>query len=463
MITVIVPICLLVFLLLCKKVPLVGGKIWPSLGVASICALVMGGIYNPIKWISAWLYGIDTIAWVLFLTVFGSIYAQTQIQLGTMDTVFSCFKAKFGERPRILVCCILLTLVIAGALLGGGTASIAIVGVLMIPSLVQLGLDPTKVCATLVMGGAIGSLMPPVSQAIFLSSSLIHTEVDLANQYCYFTVGSAFIVECIYVSFCFIDKNAKIVDYDENGNIIPPRKVKDILIERWWTLIPFLFLLVLVILRTVKIIDIVPLVFNQISIGGVPFMTAISKIFFIKGFTNVTNLILVLSTLVAYIFPIVRKTKFECIVVGVKNSVSMMIVLFFSALMVGAFTYGGQIEIVKDFAMGLDLHVLKFGGMAAMVIMGMLTGTQSTPNNAIFSFFGPALLQAGILPGKAAAAGAQFAAAGQGMPPADTCTFFTAGLVGSVLNAEVNPVRSMLLATPVWLWVVFTGMILLYV
>ena len=463
MITVIVPICLLVFLLLCKKIPFIGGNISASLGVAAVCAMIMGGVYSPLKWVEAWLYGVNTIAWVLFLTVFGSIYAQTQIKLGTMDTVFCCFKAKFGERPRILICCILLTLVVAGSLLGGGTPSIAIVGVLMIPSMVQLGLDPTQICATLVMGGSIGSLMPPVSQAIFLSSSLIHTDVDLANQYAYFTIFSAFIVECIYVSHCFVKKDAKIVDYDENGNILPPKKASDILASKWYTLVPFAFLLVIILLRSFKVVDIVPLVLNQISINGEPFMKAIGKIFFIKGFTNVTNLLLFLSTFVSYIFPQVHMSGAECVVKGVKNSVTMVIILFFSAFMVGSFTFGGQIEVVKKFAMDLDLNVLKFGGMAAMVIMGMLCGTQSTPNNEIFSFFGPALLQAGIAPGKAAAAGAQFAAAGQGMPPADTVTFFTDGLVGGVLDAEVNPIRSMMLATPVWLWIIFTGMLLLYI
>lgn len=463
MITVVVPICLLVFLLLCKKIPFLGGNIPAALGIAGVCAMIMGGVYNPIKWGEAWLYGVDTIAWVLFLTVFGSIYAQTQIKLGTMDTVFQCFKAKFGERQRILICCILLTLVISGSLLGGGTPSIAIVGVLMIPSMVQLGLDQDQICATLVMGGSIGSLMPPVSQAIFLSSSLIHTDVDLANQYAYVTIFSAFIVECIYISHRFVSKDARIVDYDEEGKIIPPDSVGKILSDKWYTLIPFAFLLLIILLRSFKIVDIVPLVLNQIHIGGEPFLQALKKIFFIKGFTNVTNLILILSTFVAYTFPQVHGSGAECVVRGFKNAVTMMIILFFSAFMVGSFTFGGQIEVVKKFAMGLDLNVLKFGGMAAMVIMGMLCGTQSTPNNAIFSFFGPALLQAGIEPGKAAAAGAQFAAAGQGMPPADTVTFFTAGLVGGVLGKEVNPIRSMMLAAPVWLWVIFTGLILLYI
>ncbi len=111
----------------------------------------------------------------------------------------------------------------------------------------------------------------------------------------------------------------------------------------------------------------------------------------------------------------------------------------------------------------MDINVLKIGGALAMVLLGMLTGTQSTPNNAIFSFFGPALIDAGITPGKAAAAGAQFAAAGQGMPPADLTTFFAAGLVSGVLKKDVDPVKSMCLAAPVWLWITITGFILLYI
>ena len=463
MISAVVPISLLLIILLCKKIPVIGGKIHVALAVAAFAALLMGGVYSPLEWLNAWIYGIDTIAWVMFLTVFGSIYAQTQIKLGTMDTVFRSFKAKFGKKPRTLAVCIIMTLVVAGALLGGGTPSIAIVGVLMIPSLVQLGMDPTRICATLVMGGALGSLMPPVSQAIFLSSSLVGIDVDFANQYAYFTVGSAVILACIYVSTAFVKKGTQVIDYDENGKPLPPERVSDILREKWYSLVPFLVLVVIIILRSAKIVDIVPLMLNTIKIGGVEFLPYIRKITFIKGFGNVTVLIIILATIISYLFPDVRRKPMECISEGIKNAVPMSVILIFSALMVGAFVKGGQIEAVKAFAAGLDLHVLKFGGAAAMVILGMLTGTQSTPNNAIFSFFGPALIQAGIEPGKAAAAGSHFAAAGQGMPPADLTTFFTAGLVSGVLKQEVDPVQSMIYATPVWAWITLMGLLLLYI
>lgn len=442
---------------------MIGENIHAALGAAGLSALLLGGIYSPVMWLRAWFKGLDTVAWVMALTVFGSIYAQTQIKLGTMDVVFRCLKAQFGRKPRALAVCIILTLVVSGAILGGGSPSIAIVGVLMIPSLVQLGLDPTRVCAVLVMGGAIGSLMPPVSQAITLSSSLVNLEVDAANTYAYFTVGSAVAVTCLYVAFCFVKKDVIVGDRDENGVLLPPEKIQDILHKGWTALVPFVLLVIIILLRTLNIVDIVPNLINLIKIDGEALLTVIKRIPIIQAFGNATVDILIFVTIIAYLFPKVYKGGVSCIWEGLKDALKPSIIQVFSGLMVGAFVYGGQIEIVKEFAAGLDINILKIGGAIAMVILGMLTGTQSTPNNAIFSFFGPALVEAGVTPGKAAAAGAQFAAAGQGMPPADLTTFFAAGLVSGVLKEEVDPVRSMFYAAPVWLWITFTGFLLLYI
>lgn len=463
MITVIIPIILLLAILLCKKIPLIGGNIHVALAAAGFSALILGGVYNPIVWAQAWFKGLDTVAWVMALTVFGSIYAQTQIKLGTMDVVFRCLKSKFGKKPRALAACIILTLVVSGAILGGGSPSIAIVGVLMIPSLVQLGLDPTKICAVLVMGGAVGSLMPPVSQAITLSSSLAGVEVDAANVYAYFTVGSAVIMTCLYVGFVFVKKGIIVGDRDENGNLLPPEKVSDILHTGWTALVPFALLVIIILLRTLKIVDLIPNLINLIKINDEGILVVLKRIPIVQALSNATVDILIFVTIIAYFFPRVHREKLACIKDGLHDALKPSIIQVFSGLMVGAFVYGGQLEVVKEFASTLDINVLKIGGALAMVLLGMLTGTQSTPNNAIFSFFGPALIDAGVTPGKAAAAGAQFAAAGQGMPPADLTTFFAAGLVSGVLKKDVDPVKSMCLAAPVWLWITITGFILLYI
>ena len=210
------------------------------------------------------------------------------------------------------------------------------------------------------------------------------------------------------------------------------------------------------------IVDIVPDLINLIRIDGRGLLEVLNEIPILRAFANATVDILIFVTLVAYLFPKVYKSGGACLADGVKDAIKPSVIQVFSGLMVGAFVYGGQIEVVKAFASELDINVLKIGGALAMVLLGMLTGTQSTPNNAIFSFYGPALLEAGIEPGKAAAAGAQFAAAGQGMPPADLTTFFAAGLVSGVLKEKVDPVKSMFYAAPVWLWITFTGLILLY-
>jgi len=54
----------------------------------------------------------------------------------------------------------------------------------------------------------------------------------------------------------------------------------------------------------------------------------------------------------------------------------------------------------------------------ALNAIGMLTGSQSTAQNVIFSFFGPALVAKGLDPVHVAIAGSHIASAGQGMPPA---------------------------------------------
>ena len=78
MITVIVPICLLVVLILFKKLPFVKGNVMICLFIAGFVALLMGGVFNPLSWLKAWILGLDKLAWIIALGLFGSIYAETQ-------------------------------------------------------------------------------------------------------------------------------------------------------------------------------------------------------------------------------------------------------------------------------------------------------------------------------------------------------------------------------------------------
>lgn len=97
-----------------------------------------------------------------------------------------------------------------------------------------------------------------------------------------------------------------------------------------------------------------------------------------------------------------------------------------------------------------------------MALIGMLTGSQSTAQNVVFSFFGPALIAIGLKPTFVALAGANLAAAGQGLPPADLTTFVVAGIVGGMLGKKVNPIRAMIYMLPMCLSLLAMGLILLY-
>lgn len=112
--------------------------------------------------------------------------------------------------------------------------------------------------------------------------------------------------------------------------------------------------------------------------------------------------------------------------------------------------------------MGLDANVMKIGGTVAMCLIGMLTGSQSTTQNSIFSFFGPALVATGMNPTYAALAGANLAAAGQGMPPADLCMFVICGMMSAQLDKKVNPVKAMLYSFPMCFVYLVIGVVLLY-
>ena len=85
------------------------------------------------------------------------------------------------------------------------------------------------------------------------------------------------------ILFIVGDEGTTIKEISETLNITES-EVKEILTEKWYTLVPFAFLLVIILLRSLKIVDIVPLLLNQIVIGGEPFLKAIDKIFGISLF-----------------------------------------------------------------------------------------------------------------------------------------------------------------------------------
>ena len=473
MIKVVIPIAVLLFIILCKKLPKIGGNIYVALMVTGVLSLLMGGVFAPARWIGAWVDGLDRISWVICLSIFGSIYAETQVQLGTMDTVMGALKSRFYNSPRILVVCVVLSLVVAGSLLGDAVAASTVIGVLTIGVLSSINLSPEKICCIIVAGASMGSIMPPISQAFALSSSLVGSGPDSTIRYGYITVPLIVLVVTTYMVLFFIKGHPVIREYDENGNEITSREAAmQILKKNWKSLIPLGILVVVILFRTItneKIhFDLVPDLLSQINFitiddTSISFYEWLNNLTVFKGLANGIVLSIILVTVISFCFKKVRVNARETLNNGLAKVKTTVLLQVCAAFMLGCFYAGGQVDAVQEFAMGLNSNVLKIGGAAAMMLMGMLTGSQSTAQNVVFTFFGPALVAAGRSLDYTAVAGAHLAAAGMGMPPVDLTTFVVAGIVGGILGKKVDPLKSMLYMLPMCICMAAVGFVFMYI
>ena len=221
-------------------------------------------------------------------------------------------------------------------------------------------------------------------------------------------------------------------------------------------LIPLALLVTIILLRLVFEIDLVTMLFGFI-------LTPLANVKILKGLTNLIVFTMIIVTIVSCCYSSVRKNLLPTLKTGIKNVKGSIFIQGSAGLMLGAFYSAGQIEAVQNFALGLNQHLLKLGGAAALNLMGMLTGSQSTAQNTIFTFLGPALAQLGVDPVHAAIAGSHIAASGQGMPPADLTCFVVCGLVGGILGKKVDPVKTMLLNMPMCVYLFIVGCVFMYI
>lgn len=473
MLKVVIPMAVLLIIVLCKKIPVIGGKINVALVVTGALTLLLGGLYNPGQWVAAWIDGLDRLSWIIALSIAGSLFAEISIRLGTIDTIIGALTAKFGRHPRMLIICILFALTLAGSLLGDAIAASTVIGMLTIGILVSMNMSYEKISAIIVMGACVGSIMPPMTQALALASSLVGTPADPVINLGYVTVSISFIVVAIYSAFFLVHKDNVPGANPEVQIRFADQSASSILRANWKSLIPLLFLIVVVLLRTVEIpylsVDLGPSILQSIRFliledGTVlSLYDLLSGMSIVNGLTNGIVLSILCAIAVAFFFPVINKNAAN-ICKESFSKVKMTVVLqICCAFMLGSFYAAGSVDAVSEFAQGLNGNVLKIGGAAAMILLGMLTGSQSTTQNVVFSFFGPALVAFGVNPTYAAVAGAHLATAGQGLPPADLTTFVVVGIVASQFGKKVDPLKSMFYSMPMCICMMLVGLFFLYI
>ena len=433
MITVIVPVLVLIVLIMVKKIPFVGGKVTYALIIAGLLALLMGGVFNPLQWVLAWIDGIDKLAWIMALNIFGSIYAASQTEMKTLDLVLNVARVSLGRSPKGLIVAIILVLGLAGSLLGDSVASATVVGILVIGILSDMQISAAGIGCIIMMGASLGSIMPPITQAVFLASSLAQVDTTPVVNISYITVGIGFVICTIYAVFAFV----KIKALPEH--LIPNKTAGQIMHGNWHLMLPLL-------------------------------MGWLSNITILKGLSNNIVTFLITATLVSLFFKPVRKNLPKVVKNGVVGALPAVKVELGAALLLGAFYAAGQIEAVQAFAASMEAGALKVSGGLGILLISALTGSQSTGQNTIFSFLAPALASVGVDPVHAAVASAHIASGGQAFPPVSAPALAISAVVESILvqklgkdAGKVDSIRVMVLTLPMSIYFVIVGFLFLFI
>ncbi|WP_337969803.1 TRAP transporter large permease subunit [Virgibacillus salexigens] len=446
MLMIIIPLGLLFGIALIKQIPKIGGDIRVALLAATISSAIISEL-TVWGMLVAMVDGIDRLAWVIMLSIFGSIYAETQVKIGSVDTTLFSLRAIFGRSSRGLIIAIFMTLIFAGSLLGDAIAAATVIGFLVIHALSELRLKPEQIGMIILLGSSIGSIMPPITQGVFLSASLVNTDPSPVLHLAFLTVSVGAIIAVIE-SIRFV-KNKKLPN-----DLIPTESLGQLLEARWTTLIPLFVLLIIVLTHTI---------FNYNIFTNFPVLSMISqllmKVPIIQGVTFPVVSAIIVASIVSFLFTNVRNQAKKIVKDGIIRVHQTVQIQICAGMMVGVFYASGVIDQMAIMTQELSTSMVKIGGMLSVVIVGMMTGSQTTAQTVNITFLGPILENMHVDPTLIALGASHIAAAGQNMPPVGLTAFVICGLIGGILNQKVDPLRVMFLALPNSMYFLLVGLL----
>lgn len=460
MTAVVVALAVLLVIVLCKKIPVIGGKVYVGLAAAGVIVLAMTGSLAPHYWGAAIEDGLNRFLWIIIFCLLANFFGECQIRLGVIDKVMRLLKVIFGKSHIALLASTVTVMLILGAFVGSTSACIMVVGLFMAKPLHKMGLSVEEVGATLVMGATLGSLMPPVSFSFNTSASTLGVDVMPVLERGYIVAGLAFIIGLTYIVFVFggrAKKRMAFQEYDFSQD--EKESVGEILKDIGATCIPMLLLVVIIIAKNAFKIDL-----TAMTIGRLTAPLAGMRVF--SAFNNFLVLTFFLMSCVSLLYRPCREHFAEAFVTCAKRSYMMWVVLLAAAFMVGAVFVTGRMDAIAAWAQGLSSTALVIGGAVVMALIGMLSGSDGTATSAIAPFLGPALMGNGFAAVPVAVAIGCWAVAGQGAPPADTCTFMVCGILSGLLGDDaknINPVKVMFLTAPMWSFLFIAGFVSIYI
>ena len=456
---VLIPIAFLILVSMCKRLPLIGGNLTAAFTGAALLSLWLGGAHEPSAWLAPWLKSMDSIAFIFFIIIFGAIFSALQIESGAMGVVLNILRALWGKTPQGLVLATLVALYFGGSLMGTVAAVGAVIGILIVPAMDEMKIEPDLICAIVVTGASMGGMMPPVSNAIILACGLIGVDEHEALLISYLTVGIGLVIIAFFFCKVYIGKK-----YSLPEHLIPKETAWEIFSKNWVKLLPIFVLILIVMLNSIPALkfNLPKYVLSLIPYGKATLFAAIAKVPFLGKIVHNIVMAMLVAIIVNILLDVsLVKRVGAKLKMQLKAIVEPEVILIATAFFLGAFQLGGQNAAIAAWAKGLNSSLLIIGGAAALLVAGMLTGGQSTAQGMLVPILAPAWTAIGVTPLHIALASAHLSMAGQGFPPCDMNTFIIAGLVGAIIGRPVNPLRSMLYSAPYCIYLFIVGIIFL--
>ena len=221
-------------------------------------------------------------------------------------------------------------------------------------------------------------------------------------------------------------------------------------------MLPLAVLIVIVLLKTGAGYDI----FAEIPV--VRDVTAwMNSVPILNGLAFPVVLAIIVATIVAFFFSEVRKSPVETIGTGLKNVRQTVGIQLCAAFLIGCFYASGAVDTVSEMAEHVSGSGVAVISTVALMILGMLVGSQTAAQTIVVPFASPILENAGVDPTNIAVGMSHIAASAQNLPPVGLTAFVVCGLVGATLKTKVDPVKVMVLALPNSMYFIVLGMLFL--
>lgn len=456
MMKIFLPIAILMGIILSRRLPRIGGNPVVAFLCGGAAALITGNALHPEIWLPAWFKAFDSIAFAAWIILLGSIFSTLQIEMGSIDLILDILRVLFGRSAPGLTAVVMITLYFSGAVMGTTLAAAATVGILVIPILNDMKLEPEMIAAMIISGASMGSIMPPVSNSVVFAAGLMGMDAAAVIPRTYLSVGLGLVIICLLFCKVYVGKK-----YTLSPELIPQEKASKLLRRDWRKLLPIAALFLFTVLPGIPAIHFdVAASFLKLIVGA-DIYQRFAAIPVLGKLTNTVALALLFGCMISFVLS-GRARKIRIFADAWKKVRGTMFLTVAMAFFVASYTVGGQIGQISVWASGLSGNMLIWGGAALFLLAGMILGSQANSMTLLIPVFAPALMALGIPEANVCAAISHMAMAGQGMPPADTNAFAIAGIVEGVLQKKVNAQKAMLYSLPYCIYLFMAGLVFCY-